>query len=280
MVKKIIFLATVFGLAAACTEIAPDINPGGSTGNNVPGNVQNQERQVLLEEFTGVRCINCPAASEKIEQFKKSYGSRFIAYSIHAGPFAKPYANENKLDFRTADGDNLLAFHTEPIGYPSGVINRKKFAGETGFQLNQNQWAGYIDAELKIAPEAKMEIKPAFNETSRLLTFDVDVYPQASISNAEVRLTALLVEDGMIDVQLTPQGKNAGYIHKRVLRKVITAYDGNPIQQSWNVGTRITIGLAVNLSPDWVAENCRVIAFVSTAGEERRVLQAYEVEVK
>ena len=47
------------------------------------------QRNVLIEDFTGQRCIFCPAASQTIEELQKLYGAdRLIAVGIHAGPLA------------------------------------------------------------------------------------------------------------------------------------------------------------------------------------------------
>jgi len=55
------------------------------------GNVQDttstqQQRNVLIEDFTGHRCKNCPKASKAIEALVDAYGSRIIGLAIHAGP--------------------------------------------------------------------------------------------------------------------------------------------------------------------------------------------------
>ena len=44
-------------------------------------------RCVLLEDFTGQRCVNCPTAAEEIEKLIEQYGEdTIIAVSIHSGP--------------------------------------------------------------------------------------------------------------------------------------------------------------------------------------------------
>ena len=46
-------------------------------------------RCVLIEDFTGQKCLNCPRAAEVIEQLQKQYGAdTVIAVAIHAGPLS------------------------------------------------------------------------------------------------------------------------------------------------------------------------------------------------
>ena len=52
------------------------------------------ERTVLLEDFTGQNCVNCPAAHRTIEALEQQYGSHLIAVSIHAGHFGIPADNK------------------------------------------------------------------------------------------------------------------------------------------------------------------------------------------
>ena len=45
------------------------------------------KRHVLLEDFTGQRCINCPKASDEIKALQEQYGEEnVIAVGIHSGP--------------------------------------------------------------------------------------------------------------------------------------------------------------------------------------------------
>ena len=46
------------------------------------------ERRVLLEDFTGQKCRNCPKAHREISSLKEVYGDNLIAVSIHAGGYA------------------------------------------------------------------------------------------------------------------------------------------------------------------------------------------------
>ena len=44
-------------------------------------------RAVLIEDYTGQYCVNCPRATEEIERLVKEYGdSTVIAVAIHSGP--------------------------------------------------------------------------------------------------------------------------------------------------------------------------------------------------
>ena len=131
--KKIVYLSLLAVVLGSCTEIPPVVPALG-------------DRKVLVEEFTGVRCVNCPAGASELENLKGIYGERLVIVSIHAGDFSPPFT-DSRFDFRTAEGDALEKRLGAPLGYPTAVINRKKFTGQTGLQVGRSQWAGLIAAE-------------------------------------------------------------------------------------------------------------------------------------
>ena len=65
------------------------------------------EKNVLIEDFTGQRCTNCPNAAQKIHEFQEQYGKdRVIAVAIHGGGFGvdeiKPNGQPNPNGLRLA----------------------------------------------------------------------------------------------------------------------------------------------------------------------------------
>src|SRR5687768_4725486 len=50
-------------------------------------------RKVLLEEYTGHRCGNCPPAAVTAQTLKSTYGERLVVMTVHAGFFAEPKAS-------------------------------------------------------------------------------------------------------------------------------------------------------------------------------------------
>ena len=83
-----IFLLAAVALLTGCDSVASD-----DRLIEVPA--ATVQRNVLIEDFTGQRCIFCPAATEAIAQLQARYGDdKLIAVAIHAGP----------LSFKTMSG--------------------------------------------------------------------------------------------------------------------------------------------------------------------------------
>lgn len=274
------FIGFSVSFFSSCDEIPPQINPQmGPIGNpNDTTSVDNQQRQVLVEEFTGVDCVNCPDGSQAIETLLDIYGEQLIAISIHAGFFAPPI-EESQYDFRTQEGDLILSYLGEPLGYPTGVVNRKKFDGEFDLQLGKGQWAGFIAEEVAIAPSVKIEIEPAFDISSRELDVDVTLHVQENITDPDVRISVMVLEDDIIDAQVTPDGVDEGYKHKHVLRDMLTNYDGDILSEDLIASAQIEKSFSSMIPEGWVAANCKVVVFVSLGGQLKDVLQAHQVKM-
>lgn len=278
MMKRNIFLFVILAMFfAGCEEIAPTVtgsmgggpNPGG-------GDLENQERQVLIEEFTGVRCVNCPAGSAAIEDLLVIHGERLVAISIHAGEFSNPYP-ESKYNFQTTYGDQIINYVGIPFGFPTAVVNRKKFEGNFGLQLGQGKWAGHIGEELLIPPKVKIGVTPDFDPVTRDLDIEVLMLVQEDILEDDVRISLMITESGVKDYQLTPDGKQDDYSHKHILRGMPTNFDGNVIEETLVAGTQLTKNFTYNIPAEWSAEDCKVVAFVSLGGQIKDVLQAVQV---
>jgi hypothetical protein len=102
-------------------------------------------RNVLIEDFTGQRCVNCPNATEEIEKLIAQYGGdNVIAVGIHSGPFAKsvrgvPYS------LYTETGDEYFNYW-KVESQPKGVVDRKGTSDYTS-------WATFVREEMeKTAP--------------------------------------------------------------------------------------------------------------------------------
>lgn len=263
--KKIILLAIVFTtFFSGCVEVIPEI----STDFTYTG------RKVLIEEFTGVQCVNCPEGSEKIEDLVAFHGDNLIPVSIHAGDFSTPSA-ESLYDFNTPEGMILENSYLGPVlGFPIAVINRRQFDDENDLPVLSSTWAGHIAEEFLEEPKLNINIDNAFDTSSRQLTIDVTLSFLETVTEG-LGISIMLLEDQIVDYQLTPDGKENDYVHKHVLRTMLTDYKGDVISPAQTIGgERPEFTYTFTVPAEWNWENCSVVAFVSQYGDDLDVLQA------
>jgi len=250
------FLAFIALQWMSCDEIPPDISFNCDT-----------ERKVIIEEFTGVKCVNCPIGSEKLEELKDIYGDQVIPIGIHAGFFSVPF-NDSPEDFTTGDGEDIDALLGPATGWPAAVINRKLFTGESTRILGTNAWAGKIQEELCEEPLATVEIETSYDATSRELDITVE---GASINGATfsspVGLVVMITQNNIIAPQVTPtSSKDTAYVHKHVLRDVLTTVDGKNVHGGDGTALTYDESFTYTLESHWVPEDCEVIAFLNYQG--------------
>lgn len=270
------FFFTIVLFCLSCQEIPPIVGDGPYDPPPPPN-----DRYVLMEEFTGVGCVQCPAGSIAIEELLALHGDNLIAVSIHAaGNFSVPFP-QNQYDFRTTEGSALFNY-LGPSGFPTASVNRKKFEGQPSLNLRKKEWAGYILEELSLVPIVALDLNADYDETNRQVQVSVAISPYKLIDNPDVRLSVLFTEDNIVDHQITPESSpdtEADYVHRHVLRGMATPYDGIQLTENLNVGTTVTKSFNYTIPAEWVDKNVKIIAFLSLAGEEKDVLEAREIHL-
>jgi thiol-disulfide isomerase/thioredoxin len=256
--KKWVFLFSIITFAA-CTEIAPVVPPLG-------------DKKVLVEEFTGVRCVNCPAGAAELENLKSIYGERLVIVSIHAGDFAPPYS-DSKFDFRTTEGSALETWLGTPLGYPTAVVNRKKFSGQQSLQVSKANWAGLIAEESKTASLLNFTIVKKYTKDTRDLTMTVTLLPSEKLPS-DTRLSVLLTENNVIDQQETPQGKKSDYKHKHILRRILSGD-----AKGFVLNGALSWTNNIKIPTSFVADNCQLVVLAHRGGDVKDVLQVSEVKL-
>jgi len=258
-------LALVF---FACTEIPPVINPTGQI--DLPQ--ASTTRNVLIEEFTGVRCVNCPAGTAEILRLQEQYQGQVIAVALHAGSFALPYP-DSQVDFRIPETASLLNYLKSPLGYPSAVINRRLFTGEQDLQLPRSLWPVFIEEEARQPAQVSLKLFVQYDENTRQVRVEASMTALEEIDRTPLKISIMLVEDPVPDVQLTPNGKQADYPHRHNLRDMLTAFNGNEINGGLPSGITVNRNYFYTLPTNWKAESCAIIAFVHLDDEAKDVLQ-------
>ncbi len=236
-----------------------------------------EARKVVIEEFTGVRCVNCPQGSAEIENLLAVYGEQLIAISLHAGFFSNPYPSQE--DFRTEEGTQILDFLGQPLGFPTAVVNRKQFDGEDDLQLGQASWGGYIAQELNTESKFVLDIENDFNSDNFTLDVKVLLTPIEDFTG-DVKLTLLITESGIISRQLTPDGDNLDYEHKHMLRKIVTPFDGEAINELLSANQTVEKNYSVDIPLTWNPAKLSIIAFVQDAGATKEIFQADESKIE
>jgi hypothetical protein len=286
---KITYLAGALALLTACTEVPPAIDfssvADASDTTFVTATVPAADPKVAyLEEFTGVQCINCVQGHETIAALLAQHGDRLAAVGIHSGDFSDPYNAPpyvSAYDFRTADGDNINStIYNNIAGQPSAGIDRRKFASESRRETFRSKWAGYVQYQVNTPNPCNVKLEPTYNAATNKLKVRATVTFTQDVTGA-VKITLLLSENGITDIQLLPNGtKDTNYKHKHVFRRAITPWDGSLLPNG-NARGRVYVR-TFEITPDnaWRLDSCEIVGIVHQAADSLKVFQAVKVKAK
>lgn len=196
----------------------------------------NPEKKVLIEDFTGHKCANCPGAARELDEISATYPGQIIGIAIHAGSFAKPdfgttTEDPYSYDFRTNAGDIIdNSFGNLSASLPSGMINR------TGYPDNHNLGSGEWLAV--VANELKKEIAFTIDISSDESSISIASVVQKNITG-NYNLVVCLTESNIINWQQDMDDPNLDvedYEHNHVLRAEL-------IDQALSTSTNYVAGL-------------------------------------
>lgn len=224
------------------------------------------DRTVLLVDFTGWQCVNCPEAAKTAQQLQAAYPENFIVVSMH--PKGSTFTKEGKPDFATEEGLRYLeAFGgSTASALPAGVVDMTRTAGD--YFVDYQQWAPAVANRFTVPVDYTLNVSATETEC------DYTVSGSASASG-NVRLLLWLVEDSIVAPQVTKEGSNPTYMHRHVFRRCLNGTDiwGDPIADPKNAKGSVSYTL-----PEKIGERFIVVAVLIDA-DTHEVLQAAEAEI-
>ncbi|HEY6162769.1 MAG TPA: Omp28 family outer membrane lipoprotein [Bacteroidia bacterium] len=288
--RLFLLLAAGFALAQSCDKVKFPYETSSSSNGNPNAVV----RKVLLEDFTGTSCGNCPPAGATATQLEDQYKPKVIGLTIHAGLLATPSPPNLPYDFRTAVGTDY--YNTFGIqANPTGMVNRIGFPTSSHL-LNYGAWGSAINNIINNPPDADIQLTNTFNTNNRDLQVDVKCKFLTAKTNAYYKLVLLLKEDSIVEPQkddLASPNIVTNYMHRNILRGAIngngTGWGDTLVAGNIAVGDSVmnTYHFTVPSSyTTWtvVDSHCYVVAFIydadASSATHYEVIQAEEKKIK
>lgn len=213
-------------------------------------------RYILLEDYTGIRCVNCPSAAEQARVLKETFGERLIVVSVHAGYNARPYPG-GLYDLRSPAGDEYFKYF-EISGNPNGTVNRVPYEGKSYFP--ESKWAGAVGAvPLKTSVSIKLDIH--YTPTSRNYAVDMEIAKYNLSIGENADLILWLVEDKITTSQVIPSGMDMAYVQRHVLRGALNGTWGETISLP-APGATVKLSKEFTLPETYKEGDCSVVALL------------------
>ena len=272
------YLAILLPVAAWALSACDNIESNERWEEKVPVEIK---KNVLIEDFTGQNCVNCPAATDVIHQLQQgAAGAHIIAVGIHGGSMSYSI---DKLPFglATAIGET----YNKDWGvssWPSGMVDRQ------GGLLEFTAWPSAAASRLQLDPAVDMQLSTAFDGNASdtqwgkaEITVKLSELQAGALENAYVNVW--ITEGNIVARQTKPEGSDNAYVHQHVLRDVLTPAYGEPVlsQDAEGMATctfSYDIPKTYGRSSKTDVLNMAVVAFV-TKGEKGEVMQAEEARI-
>lgn len=265
---KNIFLGVATAAMAMAAASCSNIDEGDRLIYVKPAEVG---RAILIEDFTGQRCINCPTGTEIINGIVDTYGEdNVIAVGIHSGPLGFA-GNSKTVGLMTDTGNEYYTRWDKEnkMGQPWVIFNRK-----TSPDSHYNNWAAMVSTIISEKANLSVKIANAYDAATRTLTTTVGADGVNGTVNG--KLQVWIVEDGVKALQMMPDGKsNKEYIHNHVFRAAVNGTWGEDV--TVKEGETTTKQYQYVLPEAWNADNIAVIAFVYNDGGVENVAKKHLV---
>lgn len=192
-----------------------------------------QNRNAVLEEFTGAGCSNCPAAHKLASQIYTANAGDFVLINIHTTSLASPSYSGN-VDLRS-DYGSALASQAGVYALPMGTINRHRFEGSEDMASTSGAWAGWAEEILASPSYANIAARATIDPQNRSVELRVQIYYTGDSPADANYLNVALLQDsiaapqkagGANPAQSLPDGR---YLHMHVLRDMLTGQWGEEI---------------------------------------------------
>ncbi len=225
---------------------------------------------VLLEDFTGHDCGNCPGAHLVAAGILESNPENVVVVAIHAGTLAEPYLPNYPDDWRTPEGIFYLLTQVGVDEMPKGRINRVPSAATV---FSYSQWVAKTNEALADVSPLNLQLLANYQPSQQQINVHVNSQWFQNVSG-NYRLVILITESHIIAPQLwyghTPQFVE-DYEHEEMLRGSLTGATGLTVADNPSSGYHRTDSYTFDWNTNWIPENCEIVAFV-TEGENGRVV--------
>jgi hypothetical protein len=188
---------------------------------------QPQNRNVIIEEFTGVNCQYCPDGHRIVNEIIEANPGRVAGINIHQGYYAQ------NSPYTTVYGD-ALAEQTGLQGYPAGTVNRHVFSGNST-ALGRNSFAQASDVIMDMESPVNVAVVGRIDEANRQVTLHIEVYYTGNSTVTTNYLNIAVLQNNVMGQQTggstwyPEMVENGQYRHMHMLRELLTGQWGQAI---------------------------------------------------
>ena len=218
-----------------------------------------KNQNILVEDFTGHKCGNCPKAHEELTLLRNTYGTKIVPMAIHFGYYAQTNSSY-PTDFTTDVGDaigNKFGVTSTPVG----MVNR---VGDEGNKLLEfSEWDASISKLLTKTPSVGIAMAAEIKDNKIEASVFVKAFEQ---NDTLLKVQVFIIENHIIDKQLyyghDPE-EIEDYEHEHVLRGSLNGDWGEDLTSvPFKKNNIVYKSYNYTINPDWNTQNLLLVAVV------------------
>lgn len=293
--RKVFLAASCVVLLASCEEKAPVINFGEPIAQDttfvLPTVPAAEKHNVLVEEFTGQSCSNCPAAHELLTEIQHAHepGRINVIGLYFEGITQTRPPHGAKYDFRNAQAKLIATdVYSGVSSIPAGGVERVAIGGT--IKLDRSVWTSTIESRLNVPSPVNLKIESEYNATDSIASIRATLVYTSKVDFPH-NISIVVVEDSIIDKQEYPSthpvhpGYDEAYLFTNIFRGMVTSAPyGDPVLTAVTTkepGRAFIKNFKYKLTNVLNPANCRVIAFInSTKSGDPQIIQSAQIKLK
>lgn len=173
------------------------------------GTIRNQAfapfKRVLVEEFSGTNCGNCPRGFVAMENLQNMYGYAIqpVVYRTYQGSSESPGVGEitQYLGLDAVGAPSGVVNRTFMPSYPMGAVEGSHYVFSGRSIGDADTWLDNVQDALATPAEAVVHVKSAYDEATREIDMTATVSYAVNTRNKSVSLYMALLEDKVSIVQ-------------------------------------------------------------------------------
>jgi len=238
------------------------------------GEVEPTGKTVLIKDFTGVRCVNCPAAADYAHNLQHQLDEDHIfIMSVHAGFLAQPVGEFP--DFTTEEGSQWYGNNgSNPLFAVDHV------ALSEGNTLYVEQLDTPVIEALGEEQTFEIVITSEYDEASRQLEVIAKAIALSEMEG-DFSITACLVEDNIVGWQTTTSGVDKEYVFHNVFRGTLNGADGEAFLENHLTPNAVSnFSYDTQLDSAYNADECYLMVYVVDKTQGDKILQTAVKKIK
>lgn len=218
-------------------------------------------RKILLEQFTGIACVNCPYGNEVLNNVTK--GRSDVAWVTHHAGY--------QPDELTVQASQELADAFGVTTAPTCMISRTPFSqtedgapklvlatGYTNPAVGVEIFSPFFNEVAATEANVGISVNPVYDIESNRLTVTVDLERNEFLPQ-DALLTVVMAENGVYATTIQAGTVNT-HRHNHTMRHAFTSILGDEITWSDNKATET---FSVELEPSWLPNRLYIVAYVN-----------------